>query len=247
MNLVMFVTFIVVMPLVLGGMLYYFYSKLGPLYRAEKERKRILAVGEPAHAQVVEYKWVNLSLRTEQGLTTLEQQAQVELTVEVYRPGAAPYSAVIETLISARHLNQVQAGNWLGVCVDPADPQNIAIEELGARPPPTAPQLSTDAERRRALLVQHDGTEMRGAGIPLGNMIGAGIGLVAGVAGIGAGIYTTILGNRAEETCKKAAAYCQQAEPARNRWTCDQYLRASPPNERWCRDAIESYQRKGWK
>ncbi len=192
MNLVTSVIPLVVMPLVFGGMLYYFSSKLGPLYRAEKARKRILEDGVPAHALVIQYKWCKHTWSTRE-----DAQCQVELSVEVHRPGTAPYAAVIKTLISAWLINQVQAGNWLGVRVDPADPQNVVIEKLAVRPPATAPQLSADAERRRALLVQHFGTEMRGAEIPMAGTVGTWIALVVTVVVLGVGICMTILRNHA--------------------------------------------------
>ena len=70
-------------------------------------------------------------------------------------------------------------------------------------------------------------------------MIGAVIGIVAGLTGLGAGVYSTFAtADVSGDPCKKAAACCRKSGKAGP--VCDVYLRR---NREECKTALEGYPR----
>jgi hypothetical protein len=214
---------------VVGGGLFFVFRMLAGLTRGEKERQRLLQTGVPAHARVLQVSMGGMTVTT-----GVHRQLQLNLSIEVHRPGAPPYPAQITSLVSELQLPQVQPGAWLAVRVDPVNAQGIAIEALGVPPPGMAPQPG-------AGMGVPMGTPMTGFQIPMGAKIGMGVALVAAAIGIAAASMGTIrdLGGPSE-TCKKATACCRKttgSSPA-----CDNFMHVpGSVSEQVCGDAAKAY------
>ena len=84
------------------------------------EARAIQAVGEPAHATVLQI-W-------DTGIT-VGHDPVVGLRVAVERPDHSSYEAVIKkSLVSRVHLPQFQPGSRVPVKVDPRDPTRVALD-----------------------------------------------------------------------------------------------------------------------
>ncbi len=114
------------------GAFFVVYRVISSLSRGEKERQRLLQSGVQAQARILNVQMGSMTVTT-----GVNRQLQLQLAVEVHRPGAAPYQAQFATMVSELQIPQVQPGAWMGVRVDPANPQNMAIEALGIPPPGT--------------------------------------------------------------------------------------------------------------
>jgi hypothetical protein len=216
-----------------GGVFIVFRMTFG-LTRGEKERQRLIAMGTPAQGRVLQVSAGNLNV-TAGG----HRYVQIEVSVEVHGPGAQPYPARLKTLISELQIPQVQPGMWLGIRIDPADPQIIAIELLAIPPPDDAKIRPGQAMRRAHDAREAEGTPMTGFRLPKHLIIGAVIGIVAGLTGIGAGVYSSFATVEVSgDPCKKAVACCRKSGKAGR--VCDSYLRMSGEE---CKTALEGYPR----
>jgi hypothetical protein len=106
---------------------------LGLLLRFVRRQRRLLAEGEPAEALVLGQR--PRSVR-------LNGSPLVELSLEVRRPGYAPYQAKASTFMPAHTSWLYRVGATLAVRVDPRDPQRVAVADASAQ------QLEADPERR---------------------------------------------------------------------------------------------------
>lgn len=87
--------------------------------RGSAERKRILAHGVPAQATITRI-W-------ETGVR-INNQPQVGFDLQVQQPGAAPYAAQTQMVVSALAIPRIQPGAVVRAKVDPADPSKVALE-----------------------------------------------------------------------------------------------------------------------
>jgi hypothetical protein len=227
---------VVIVIVAVAGALIFAFRALGSLTGAEKERQRLLRIGLPAHARILGLTMGNMTVTT-----GVHRQLQVHISVEVHRSGAPPYPARITGLISELQIPLVQPGAWLGVRIDPANPENLGIEALRVPPPGAAPQPGM------GMPIQMGGTPMTGFQVPLGAKIGIAAAILGAAVGIGGAVMGSIGSlTGPSDTCKKATACCRKvsgSSPA-----CDNYVRVSgPTSEQVCGNALKGYQQAGCK
>ena len=213
---------------VAGGVAYVLRT-LASLSREEKERQRLLQVGQPAHARILQVSMGGMTITT-----GVHRQLQVHLSVEVQRPGTPPYPAQITTLVSELHIPQVQPGAWLAVRIDPASPQSMAIEALGVPAPGSAPPAGPGAGGYPFRM----GTPATGFQIPTSAKIGIAVALLGAAVGIGGAVMGSmnhITGP--SDACKRATACCKKvtgSSPA-----CDNFVKVS--DDTVCENAAKGY------
>ncbi len=89
----------------------------------QKEIQRILQVGLPAHARVLQLQHTGSSVSF-----GADRHLRVVLLLEIHPQGRPPYMAHAQQLISELYIPSIQPGAWIHVRVDPASPTTkIAI------------------------------------------------------------------------------------------------------------------------
>ncbi|MBI4700912.1 MAG: hypothetical protein HY744_07075 [Deltaproteobacteria bacterium] len=121
---------LVITVVVVVGAFFTIFRVFGRLAGGEAARRRLLQIGRPAHARVLQVQMGSMTVTT-----GVNRQLELHLQLEVHFPGAAPYVAQLTSLVSELQIPQVQPGSWLGVRVDPANPHAMAIEATGLPPP----------------------------------------------------------------------------------------------------------------
>ena len=105
---------------------------LGSYLYLEMDLQRKVDEGESA---------VALIERHEEGFCVFgsKRHSCVALTLDVRPKGRAAFQATVTRSLSDRWLSRVQAGSWVEVALDPADPQRVYLNESALeRPPPAA-------------------------------------------------------------------------------------------------------------
>lgn len=87
--------------------------------RGYKEAQRLRTSGVPGQAQVVSMRQTGV---------TLNEQPQIELTLQVQTEMHGPYQATVREYVPLMLLGALSSGRPLPVKVDPADPQKLVIE-----------------------------------------------------------------------------------------------------------------------
>ncbi len=116
--------------IVVGVTLFVMFRVFGGLLKGSAERDRLLRVGWPARARVLNVQMGGMTVTV-----GVDRQLQLVIQAEVQGEGRAPYPAQITALVSELQIPQVQPGSWLAVRVDPMNPSNIVIEATGVGPP----------------------------------------------------------------------------------------------------------------
>jgi hypothetical protein len=84
-----------------------------------QKQQQLLATGAVGRATITNF--------TDTG-TLVNFNPQVVLDLQVAVDGQAPYAAQLSTAVPQIYLSRLQAGNDIGVRVDPGDPSSIAID-----------------------------------------------------------------------------------------------------------------------
>src|SRR5262245_27897886 len=82
-----------------------------------QQRQRIFAAGHPAQARIVQVRQTG---------TTVNNQPEVDLLLDVFPSNAPPYRARTSRLVSLFEIPRFQPGATIEVRVDPTDPSRIA-------------------------------------------------------------------------------------------------------------------------
>ena len=174
------------------------------LAKGGAQNRKLLQTGVPAPAKILAI--------TPTGTTVTvggHRQPQVALTLEVQPTGGQPYQAQLVTLISEFQIPQIQPGTMCQVRVDPANPNNMALEAVGVSGGEAGAPMT-------AIPVAGGGFKM-----PLGAIIG----LVIGLGGAAFAVYVVMvnvggvgLGSKdVGGVCGQAVACCEKvAEAAKN-------------------------------
>lgn len=237
------------------GAFFVVYRVISSLSRGEKERQRLLQSGVQAQARILNVQMGSMTVTT-----GVNRQLQLQLAVEVHRPGAAPYQAQFATMVSELQIPQVQPGAWMGVRVDPANPQNMAIEALGIPPPgtPGAPPYGAPPGMPGANPYAAPvgiGAPAAGMGMaPMGGFrlgtgarIGLAVGLLGAVVGLGAAVmamgWVSGVGGPSA-VCKHAAACCRKVGGSAS--SCDNLTKQSGPvADTVCEESLKGFRKSG--
>ncbi len=96
----------------------------------QKEIERILQIGVPAQARVLDLQHTGSSVSF-----GAHRHLVLMLGLEVHPQGGAPYHVRCQQTVSELQIPSLQPGAWLQVRVDPANPQKLAIAGAGALQP----------------------------------------------------------------------------------------------------------------
>jgi hypothetical protein len=109
----------VLLPLAIMAVV--FWLVLMPMRRRSAEAQAIFATGEPGQARVLAI--------TATG-TSLNDNPEVRMQLEVYLAGRAPYRTEYTTIVSLLAIPRVQPGCVLALYVDRANPMRVAVAGL---------------------------------------------------------------------------------------------------------------------
>ena len=100
------------------------------MMKSQQVTDELLRTGVPAPARIVQ-------LGTTGGSVAVmgHRHLKLILTVEVYPPGAAPYRATFEQLVSELQLPSVQPGATVELRIDPRNPARMAMASVGVGQP----------------------------------------------------------------------------------------------------------------
>lgn len=194
---------------VIGGAiaLLVLWRVVGGLLKGQAQDRKILQTGAQASAQVLTVQATGASVSYGG-----HRQPQVALGLQVHPPGGQPFQAQLVTYVSELQIPQIQPGAVVQIRYNPANSAQMAIEAFGG----AAPGVEAPAG---AAPVPMTPVPMARQGFPLG----AKLGLLIGLVGMGIGIYVVMvnvggfgLGTKTEtdSICGKAAACCDKITEA---------------------------------
>lgn len=99
------------------------FGGLGGIFGGGKDRRRIMAEGRPATAEIVE-----LGENSGGGYMTINDQPVVNLKLRIYDGNKPPYEVSFDTVISRLAVPQFQPGVKIPVKIDPLDPNKVVID-----------------------------------------------------------------------------------------------------------------------
>jgi hypothetical protein len=90
------------------------------------QHQRLLATGIPAQGRVLTLGMGGMTMSV-----GVNRQLQVNVGVEVHRPGMAPYMAQMTTMVSELYIPSIQPGMWVQLRIDPMNPAAMTIAGVG--------------------------------------------------------------------------------------------------------------------
>jgi len=122
----MIILSVVLTVVVAGGVAFVTWRIFAGMGQANAKEQRILQTGMPAEGQILGIQPSGTSM-TVSG----HRHVEVLLTLEVRPQNRPPYQANLQKMISEFQIPQLVPGTPVQLRVDPADPANVAIAELG--------------------------------------------------------------------------------------------------------------------
>ncbi len=216
-------------------MLFVFLKVFGSFFKGQSQVKKILATGTPAPAKVLGLQPTGASV-TVGG----HRQPQVLLALEVHPVGGQPFQLQMKTLISEFQIPQIQPGAVVQIRYNPMAPNQAALEAVGGTLP--------------------DGTGAAGgvpvpmqvAAQPVKMPVGAIIGILFALLGVGVAIYVVMVnvggvGLDSKEVtgvCGQAVACCEKVAKKSGKGetnqSCNNLKKVGVP-EAACQSSLEAF------
>lgn len=102
-----------------------------PLFKNSAQKQALLQTGVPAQVTVMSMQHTG---------TIINDNPLVALTLNVEVQGRPVYQVVVQEIVPMLAMGMLQSGRPIGARVDPANPQNVAIDWSGQSAPPKVEQ-----------------------------------------------------------------------------------------------------------